>query len=198
MALFLHFIFTVIILLTTLRIDEPRESYTTLLSIYSYTIHAFFAACLGFGLIIMRLLPHFKHEIFDGPNKRRENWNRASIIPWQISIVAGILMLTSNTYPLVASWLPATYLGTYVPWYVVPTTACSVLASGIVYYLGMKFIWSNGRDRVVVRDVIFTRDINNNEQPVQAVEAFDAVWVVPPPTNGSRRFFGHEVDSIGT
>ncbi|KAL1624168.1 hypothetical protein SLS54_004097 [Diplodia seriata] len=198
MALALHFLFTVIILLTTLGIDEAQEGYTTLLSIYSYAIDAFFAACLGLGLIAMRTLPHLKHHMFDGPNKRREDWNMASVVPWQISIVAGTLMFISNTYPLVASWIPANYVELHVPWYVVPTSACSVLASGIIYYLGMKFIWSNGRDRVVVRDLMFSRERDNNGQPVQAVEAFDAYWVVPPPSNMPRHSSEYDVDSIGT
>lgn len=53
-ALFLHCSLSILLILATAAQVTPYASYRLLVSLYAYTIDAFFGLCLGLGLLALR------------------------------------------------------------------------------------------------------------------------------------------------
>lgn len=125
-ALFLHWLFTVFMILVTARL-APLDAYNLLVGLYSYAVVAIFGFLVAVGMLKLRF-------------SSREKWRKKSEANPFISITAASVFTIGCAYPVVASWVPP--MGVYakvkavVPWFTVPAVSWSIVAFGVVWYVG--------------------------------------------------------------
>jgi len=168
-ALILHGVFTTILILATLGINSPRDSYGLIVGIYSYTIDAIIGACLAFGMICMRI-------------QGSSGWNSMSRSGRWVSLAIAIIYFVANAIPVIMLWIPASIaqLGTSIPWEVVPVAGWSLVVAGLVYWLifhSIVPVFMNGRELYVKVTPTFRVDSQGN--PVHVGERFERRWMVP-------------------
>ena len=174
-ALLLHWSLSVILILATGAQKEAAASYKILVSLYSYTIDAFFGVCLGSGLLYLRLLAN-------------RNWSEKSSagsgFSSTVSIIAAALFTLVNAFPIIALWVPPSSqyqksVPYYYPWYSTPTVGWSVLVLGVAYWLIFRFVVPNvGRHKgyqLKMQRTLFFYEENN--YPVQWHERINFNWV---------------------
>lgn len=125
-ALFLHWFFTVFMILVTVHL-APLDAYNFLAGLYSYAVFAFFNFLVAIALLRLRF-------------SSRERWRKKSKSTPFLSILAATIFVIGCAYPTVAMWVPP--MGPYaraktvISWYTVPTVAWSILGFGVVWYVG--------------------------------------------------------------
>jgi len=136
-ALFLHWAFTILMILVTIRL-KPTDAYTLLVDLYSYTIVAVFGFTMSIGMLKLRFSGH-------------ERWKAKSPFNPFFSILSAVVFMIGSGYPIIASWIPPSdeYLKKTKPvvdWFTTPTVAWTVLALGVVWYQSFKlYAWRRGR-----------------------------------------------------
>ncbi|KAH8747142.1 high affinity methionine permease [Hyaloscypha finlandica] len=171
-ALFLHWVFTVIMILATIRLD-PTTAYGTLVNLYSYTIIAVFGCAIAIGMLKLRF-------------SSREGWRRKSNFNPYLSIISAIIFAVGSAYPIIASWVPPS--GSYaknkvvIPWFTTPTVAWSILGFGLLWYVGFNlYAMRRTRNEGVVfqveKEVIIENDPEPDGPPVQTHETVYQAWV---------------------
>jgi hypothetical protein len=172
-ALFLHWCFTILMILVTINLS-PADAYTTLVDIYSYTIVAVFGFAIAIGMLKLRF-------------NSRDKWRRKSAFNPYFSVLSAFVFAIGSAYPIVATWIPPT--GDYakhrtstVDWYTTPVVAWSILAFGVVWYLGFVLYASRrarneGVEFQVVKVPEFERDPQPDGPPVQVHETVHLDWV---------------------
>jgi hypothetical protein len=125
-ALFIHWIFTVFMILVTIHL-APLDAYNFLVGVYSYAVFGVFNFLVAAALLKLRL-------------SSREKWHKKSKANPYISMFCATFFALGCAYPIVASWIPpmgaAAEAKPVVPWFTVVTTAWSIIAFGGVWYLG--------------------------------------------------------------
>jgi hypothetical protein len=172
-ALFLHWLFTNILILATIHL-HPTDAYGVLVNLYSYTI----VACFGFAIAVGMLRLRFSSQ---------ERWREKSSFNPYFSILAAFLFAIGSAYPIIASWVPpkgsfASETTEVVPWFTTPTVGWSILGFGMAWYLGFILYASrrSQKDRVefqVQKVPEFDRDPAPNGPPVQVGETVFLAWV---------------------
>jgi hypothetical protein len=171
-ALFLHWVFTVIMILATIHLD-PTTAYGTLVNLYSYTIIAVFGCAIAIGMLKLRF-------------SSREGWRRKSSFNPYLSIISAIIFAVGSAYPIIASWVPPS--GSYaknkfvIPWFTTPTVAWSILGFGLLWYVSFNlYAMRRTRNEGVVfqveKEVIFENDPEPDGPPVQTHETVYQAWV---------------------
>ncbi len=164
-ALFLHWIFTLLLIFATWGVEDATDAYGILISIYSYTMDAFFFFVVAAGLLFLRLRPGHK------------SWRSKSSFPHVLSIVSATVLAVAMLFPLIAAWLPpsATTSDSAVdravlddllpgyPWFCTPTAGWSLLGFGVLYWLWFRFLlprvgFRKGKELVVEREPFFHRE----------------------------------------
>jgi len=128
-ALFLHWTFTIIMILATIHLT-PTAAYGVLVELYSYTIVAIFGFAIAVGMLKLRF-------------SSRERWRHKSSFSPAISIASATIFAIGSAYPILASWVPphgsfAAQTKLSVPWFTTPTAAWSILGFGMVWYAGFN------------------------------------------------------------
>jgi hypothetical protein len=137
----------------------PIDAYGVLVDLYSYTVVAVFGFAVAIGMLKLRF-------------SSRDQWRqKSSFIPF-FSILSASIFAVGSAYPIVASWVPsngdfAKQTNVAVAWFTTPTVAWSIVAFGIVWYLGFN-LYASRRAR---KDGV--------EFQVQKVPEFDRD---PPPS----------------
>lgn len=128
------------------------------------------AVCLSFGLIYMRF-------------KTSCSWNADSASNRWFSLVTAIVVFIVNMIPLVALWIPESLqqLGTTVPFYVVPTAGCCLVATGVLYWVFFRFVLPDWfMDRRQLEVTIKPIDVEDAEgNVVQQAEVVTHDWSIP-------------------
>ncbi|KFY96181.1 hypothetical protein V498_02839 [Pseudogymnoascus sp. VKM F-4517 (FW-2822)] len=173
-ALVLHFSVSVILILATWRLSTPA-TYTLLVDLYSYTVDAVFGAFVGFGLLYMRFLS-------------QRGWaaqSRASgfPVPAYVSGAAALIFAVANTFPVAAKWVPpdvATAAWLTVPWYTTGTVGTVIMAVGVLWWAGFRWVVPRvGRGRVG-RFLLVTRKLWLTERDGYKVLEYEDIefrWV---------------------
>lgn len=173
-ALVLHFSVSVILILATWRLST-RATYTLLVDLYSYTVDAVFGAFVGFGLLYMRFLS-------------QRGWaaqSRASgfPVPAYVSGAAALIFAVANTFPVAAKWVPpdlATAAWLTVPWYTTGTVGTVIMAVGVLWWAGFRWVVPRvGRGRVG-RFLLVTRKLWLTERDGYKVLEYEDIefrWV---------------------
>ena len=174
-ALILHWSLSVLLILATGAQTNPTASYQILVSLYSYTVDAFFGLCLGAGLLFLR---------FASRRKWARKSRAGSGINPVISIIAAVLFTIANAYPVVTAWIPPSSafqkaMSKYFPWYSTPTVGWTVIALGVVYWLSFRFVVPRvgdhkGKRMKVQRKLYFHEE---HGYPVQWHEQIRFDWI---------------------
>lgn len=186
-ALALHWTVSVILILATAAQERVQASYDILVSLYSYVIGAFFGVLLGSGLIYLRLT-------------KRRKWSQKSLMNPYVSFSAALLFTIANLFPIISSWIPpsrgtAPSTGSSVPWFTTPTVGWSLIAFGILYWIGFYFVvprvGSHGGKRLQVHHQLFFHE--EHGYPVQWHERVGFQWIV---INFSEQRSSHAVEEV--
>jgi hypothetical protein len=172
-ALFLHWTFTVIMILVTIHL-APADAYGVLVDLYSYTIVAVFGFAVAVGMLKLRL-------------SSRERWRQKSSFNHHLSILSALIFAIGSGYPIFASWVPprgdfSKQTKIVVAWFTTPTVACSILTFGVVWYLGFNLRASrrarrDGVEFQVQKVPEFDRDPQPDGPPIQVHETVYLAWV---------------------
>ncbi|KAG9516430.1 hypothetical protein KCU93_g9097, partial [Aureobasidium melanogenum] len=195
-ALFVHFFFATVLILSVSGIEKPHDRYVILSNLYSYVINAFFAVCLAVGILLMRVTPPLKkllawHESDQSPP---ETWNSISSMNQWVSITAALLMATSNAFPLVASWTNKGLSSSNgIPSRLVPGIGVGLLGLGATWWLCFSKILARGRTREVTRKPMFTESPQDPDHPEMICEIITSQWVEP---NTTRKRIGQSESGI--
>ena len=170
----LHWLTSVLQIAVTAAIIDPRKSYSTLVSLYSYTIIVVLGLWVSIGLAITK-------------TKRKEEWQEGRRYrPW-LSPVHVIVLGISTAFMLIAAFVPATYGSPFhnsvtgYPWYIVPAIGITAPFWGIVWYWGFLFYqkYIKRRELVVLREAYWVRDPECEGEYVQLAEIIDHTWEIP-------------------
>ncbi|OCL12418.1 amino acid transporter [Glonium stellatum] len=173
-ALFLHWLFTVVLILATVG-QSPADAYSVLVSLYSYTIVAFFGFALAVGMLYLRFSPssHWKDK-------------SKGFVPF-FSILSALVFGIGNLFPLIALWVPPS--GNYarvtvakVAWFATPVVGWSVIGFGALWWVGFIIIAKRkeskeGKIFTVEKFPEFERDPPSSGPPVQIHETVCLSWV---------------------
>jgi Amino acid permease len=181
-ALFLHWVFTVIMILVTIRLD-PTSAYGVLVNLYSYTIVAVFGFAIAIGMLKLRF-------------SRRAEWRKKSNFNAWASIISAAIFAVGSAYPIIASWVPPN--GSYakatkltVPWFTTPAVAWSILGFGLAWYVGFNlYAMRRARNEGVVfqveKEPLIENDPEPDGPPVQTHETVYLAWVDKEYTHRQR------------
>jgi amino acid transporter len=171
-ALFLHWVFTVFMILVTANL-APLDAYNFLAGVYSYAAFGVFNFLVAAALLKLRF-------------SSQEKWAEKSKANPSISIIAATVFAIGCLYPVIATWVPP--MGPYaqvkaaVSWFTVPTVAWSMLAFGAAWYVGFLCYAARRlrKDKVefkVERIADFEHDPHPNGPLVEVYETVDLSWV---------------------
>lgn len=166
-ALLLHWFFALLIIFCTWG-AKSAAAYTIIFGIFSYVIDAFFAVCMGLGLLGLRL-------------RKGSNWHLKSSSNATASICAAILFVIGNAFPVVVLWVPPTqdFKSSY-SWFLVPTISVCLLGAGVFYWVVFVSIVPHmgnhrGKKLKVERSPFFHVE---DGDPVQVAEVVTFDWTV--------------------
>ncbi|KAK4928158.1 hypothetical protein LTR49_005096 [Elasticomyces elasticus] len=178
-ALVVHWLFTIVLILATWT-EAPLTAYKLLVSLWSYTIDAFFGFAIGVALLCLRF-------------RMSADWKHTSPINAYISVGAALCYSIAMAFPLVASWIPPSndpriqvIIPNY-PWFVTPTVGWGLIALGILYWISFKVVLrflekKRGKRRVVE---IWPCLHERYGYPVQFHEIVSIDWEVYNASGGS-------------
>ncbi|KAF2264189.1 amino acid transporter [Lojkania enalia] len=171
-ALFLHWLFAMILILATWA-AEPGTAYRILVNVFTYVIEVFFGFILGVGLLCLHIFT---------------NWNKKSPLPRWLGISTACVVTIMNGFPLITVWFPPSdnvpehvkEIIPNTPWYLTGLVSWMLLACGVIYWLGFRYILPRigarkGKEFVVEREPVFR---TQNGERVQWHEIVLHSWVV--------------------
>ncbi|KAH7088191.1 amino acid permease-domain-containing protein [Paraphoma chrysanthemicola] len=170
-ALFLHWLFAVILILLTWA-AKPASAYRILVNLYVYLMDIVPSFIMAIGMLYLRFFTR---------------WSTKSLMPSWLSILAAFIYALANGFPLVAIWIPPTHTSTDVydlipgfPWYMTGTLSWTLLACGVVYWIGFRYVLPRygarkGKEFLVEREPVFRMQ---DGERVQWHEIVLQSWVV--------------------
>ena len=170
-AFVLHWFTSILLILVTLPIHDPRRAYSALVSLYSYTIVSLLGFWVSIGLLMVKL------------RKGQWHWQeRRRYRPW-ISPVHVVVYIIASAFMLVTAFVPPT-LGspfhssiTGIQWYIVPAIGITAPLWGMVWYWGL-LIYQRDNQLVVYRTPFWTKDPDCPSEYVQVAEIIDHTWEI--------------------
>jgi hypothetical protein len=180
-ALFIHWLFTIIMILVTIRLN-PIDAYGIVVNIYSYTVVAVLGFAIAMGMLKLRF-------------SSRERWRQKSTFNPYISVASAFILAIGSAYPIVASWIPPKQTRLAIPWFTAPTAAWSILCFGLVWYVGFNLYASRllrkyGLEFQVQKMPMLENDPQPDGPPVQIHETVYLAWV-------AKEYAGHPETEIG-
>ena len=169
-ALLLHWIFSMILIGATSS-TIPDIAYTTLVSLYSYTIVVLVGFFVASGLLYLRFI-----------SKERRMWKAdAGFRPWG-GPTAAIIYSLACAFLIIAAFLPPSAgspshkSSAEIEWWIVPTVGLGCLALAFVYYLVFAYVVP-----LVKKEMLFVERkatiVRENGEWVQALETVEAEWI---------------------
>lgn len=184
-AFVLHWFTSILLILVTLPIHDPRKAYSALVSLYSYTIVTLLGFWVSVGLLMIKL--------------RKDKWHwqeRRRYRPW-ISPAHAIIYIIASGFMLVTAFVPPS-LGspfhasvTGFQWYIVPTIGITAPFWGILWYWGLLF-YQRDTELVVFRTPFWMKDPDYPSEYVQIAEVIDHTWQVRVRPGTEMGFEGSE------
>ena len=183
LAFALHWFTSVLLIAVTAPFIDPRKSYATLVSLYSYTIILVLGCWVSVGLILVKL------------QQSRWQWQQSRRYrPW-LSPMHAIIYAVATTWLLVSSFLPPGHgspfheSATGLPWYVVPTIGITSPLWGILWYCGILTHQARiGRHLVVSREAYWEQDPDDPNEYVERAEIIDHAWPITSRGEMSEEF----------
>lgn len=187
-ALILHFVSCLVLIFATYGLT-PEDAYNLLTGLAAYVVNAFFGSLLGAGILILRFTSS-------------HNWrNKSRPFNHTLSIVAAMVYLTGNLFPIITTWVPLSRSykdllsgkngqqdhaqparKQVISWFVLPVISWCVLVFGALWYLGFLCIAKRKASRSGVKFTVqkvpyFERDPPRTGPPFQDHETVYVAWV---------------------
>ena len=174
-AFVLHWFTSILLILVTLPVGDPRKAYSALVSLYSYTIVTFLGFWVSTGLLWIKL--------------RRGKWHwqeRRRYRPW-LSPAHAIIYTLASAFVLITAFVPPS-LGspfhssvTGFEWYIVPIIGISAPLWGIAWYGGLLLYQRLTDHQLVVnRTPFWMKDPDYPSEYIQQAEIIDHTWQIRP------------------
>lgn len=150
-ALFLHWLFAVILILLTWP-AKPASAYRILANHYVYLTDVVPSFIMAIGMLYLRFFTR---------------WSTKSLVPSWLSVLAAFVYALANGFPLVAVWIPPTHSSGDVydlipgfPWYMTGMLSWILLGFGVLYWLSFRYVLPRvgarkGKEFVVEREPVF-------------------------------------------
>lgn len=144
-AFILHWLTSILLVLLTLPVRDPRYAYSALVSLYTYAIIGVIGFWVSGGLLML------KHQ-----RERwgwKEPWRRYK--PWP-SPVHAIVYCAASGFMLIASFIPPTKGSPFhkditgIDWYIIPAIGLSAPLWGVLYYGGFVLYQNHTGQQLVV------------------------------------------------
>jgi hypothetical protein len=170
-ALFLHWIFAVVLILLTWP-AKPASAYRILVNHYVYLTDIVPSFIMAVGMLYLRFCT---------------GWSAKSLVPAWLSVLAAFVYALANGFPLVAVWIPPTHSSNDIydlipgfPWYITGALSWALLACGVLYWLAFRYVLPRvgarrGKEFVVEREPVFRMQ---DGERVQWHEIVLHSWVV--------------------
>jgi len=193
-AFVLHWFTSILLVLVTLPIGDPRKAYSALVSLYSYTIVTLIGLWVSSGLLLVKL------------RKQRWHWQeRRRYRPW-LSPAHAIIYTIASAFMLILAFVPpakgspfhASVTG--FQWFLVPTIGITAPLWGVLWYWGL-LLYEKFTDLqlVVNRTPFWMKDPDCPSEYVQQAEIIDHTWQIRPRSLGEKNSAGtgqREADAL--
>jgi hypothetical protein len=185
-ALFLHWLFAVILILLTWP-AKPASAYRILANLYVYLMDVVPSFIMAIGMLYLRFFTA---------------WSTKSLMPSWLSVLAALFYALANGFPLVAVWIPPSSSSGDVydlipglPWYMTGALSWILLACGVVYWFCFRFVLPRlgarkGKEFMVEREPVFRMQ---NGERVQWHEIVLHSWIVK---SEPEKRLGYTMDDI--
>ncbi|KAK4542948.1 hypothetical protein LTR36_005946 [Oleoguttula mirabilis] len=183
LAFTVHWLSSVLLVIVTAPITDPRKSYFILTNLYAYTINTLVGCLVAVGLCRVKL--------------RRSKWHwqeRRRYRPW-LSPVHAIIYAITTGFILFANFVPPsagspfTRAFTGVPYYIIPVVGISAPLWGVIWYWGLQIHeWRIGRQLTVNREAYWMPDRDCPSEYIQQAEIIDHTWQITPRHDMSQEF----------
>tara|TARA_R110002003_G_scaffold290_2_gene18551 strand:+ start:44007 stop:44852 length:846 start_codon:yes stop_codon:yes gene_type:complete len=185
-ALFLHWLFAVVLILLTWA-AKPASAYRILVNLYVYLMDVVPSFIMAIGMLYLRFFTR---------------WSTKSLMPSWLSIAAAFIYALANGFPLVAVWIPPTHTSTDVydlipgfPWHMTGTLSWALLACGVVYWICFRYALPRcgtrkGKEFLVEREPVFRMQ---DGERVQWHEIVLHSWVVKSEPEKNDRYVFHDI-----
>jgi amino acid transporter len=191
-AFVLHWFTSILLILVTLPVGDPRKAYSALVSLFSYTIVTLLGCWVSVGLLWVKL--------------RRGRWHwqeRRRYRPWLspahaiiYSLVSAFVLITAFAPPPLGSPFHSSVTG--FEWYIVPAIGISAPLWGMIWYVGL-LIYQRITDHqlVVHRTPFWMKDPHYPSEYIQQAEIIDHTWQITPRRGLDSGFEGSEEPKDG-
>jgi hypothetical protein len=170
-ALFLHWLFAVILILLTWP-AKPASAYRILANLYVYLTDIVPSFIMAIGMLYLRFCT---------------DWSTKSRMPSWLSVLAALIYALANGFPLIAVWIPPTRSSGDVydlipgfPWYITGALSWALLTCGVLYWFCFRYVLPRlgarkGKEFLVEREPVFRMQ---HGQRVQWHEIVLHSWIV--------------------
>lgn len=162
----IHWITSVLLIAVTSPLD-PRDSYSILVYLFTYSIVLVLGGWVSLGLLIVKFQKKWKWK------------TQACYIPW-LSPVHVILYFLATSFLAIAAFVPPSRQSPFyhsvngLRWYILPTIGITAPFWGILWYLGLRLYERKKRRRLeVTKEKYYEQD---NGEWVQAAELVTLAW----------------------
>lgn len=188
-AFALHWLTSVLLLIAVSPVEDTRQSYSILVSLYSYTMVLLLGCWVSIGLLKIKL------------RKNKWHWQeRRRYRPW-LSPVHAIIYGAATAFMLVTTFVEPSRGSPYhqsasgVLWYIVPTIGITAPFWGVFWYWGLLIHeWRTGRQLMVSRQAYWMQDPDCPSEYVQRAEIIRHAW--PPAFHDEKHTGAAPVDML--
>ncbi|KAJ9644217.1 hypothetical protein H2204_001568 [Knufia peltigerae] len=185
-AFVLHWFTSVLLILVTIPVGDPRKAYSALVSLYSYTMVTLIGLWVSYGLLLIKI----KKEPWRWQDRRRYR-------PW-LSPAHAIIYAVASLFMMVTAFVPPPKGSPFhdsvtgFQWYIVPAIGITAPFWGILWYWGLRLYERCKKCQLVVeRKPTWMRDPDCPSEYVQKAEFVDHNWEIRPKA-GKDFSFGRE------
>lgn len=148
-AFFLHWSWTVILILASIPTGSSSDAYRIYVNLYSFVVDAVFGFAIGLSIIILRL-------------RKASRWSKKSTSNKYVSFGTAVVFTVANFFPLVAVWIrPSGNSGIELPvkWWATGTIGVGLIGFALLYWAVLHYIvpWVLGRNLEVEREASYIK-----------------------------------------
>ncbi|KPI45401.1 High-affinity methionine permease [Cyphellophora attinorum] len=172
-AFLLHWFTSVLLIVVTLPVRDPRYAYSALVTLYTYTI----VGLLGFWVSAGLLYINLRRDKWHWKEKRRFKPWLSPLQPAVYALASAFMLITAFIPPKPGSPFHRSVTG--ISWYIVPTIGLSGPLWGVLYYWGLlMYQWKIGKQLEVSRRAYCEKDPDCPTEYVQRAEIIDHTWII--------------------
>jgi hypothetical protein len=173
---------SVLLIIVTAPIADPRKAYFVLVTLYTYTI----SILLGFWVSAGLIHTNWSKSGRSWQECRRYRPWLSPVHTYVFAIATGFILVVAFVPPKVGSPYDSSVTG--VPWYIIPVIGITAPLWGVLYYWALLiYEWKSETHLVVVRTAFRLPNLNDDEY-VQDSETIDHKWHKTPRHKNSENY----------